>query len=39
MQRRGLEWVYRLMSNPRKIRKVLSLPRFMMMVLARARSE
>ncbi len=28
MQRRGLEWAYRLAKNPRKISKVATLPRF-----------
>jgi len=33
MQRHGLEWAYRLASNPRKISKVATLPRFVGMVL------
>jgi N-acetylglucosaminyldiphosphoundecaprenol N-acetyl-beta-D-mannosaminyltransferase len=33
MQRHGLEWVYRLFKNPRKIAKVRTLPRFVLMVL------
>lgn len=33
MQRYGLEWVYRLASNPKKIGKVMTLPRFVLMVL------
>jgi N-acetylglucosaminyldiphosphoundecaprenol N-acetyl-beta-D-mannosaminyltransferase len=33
MQRHGLEWVYRLASNPKKIGKVMTLPRFVLMVL------
>ncbi|MBI3909914.1 MAG: WecB/TagA/CpsF family glycosyltransferase [Armatimonadetes bacterium] len=33
MQRRGLEWLYRLLRDPRKIRKVAALPRFTWMVL------
>jgi N-acetylglucosaminyldiphosphoundecaprenol N-acetyl-beta-D-mannosaminyltransferase len=33
MQRHGLEWIYRLLSNPRKIAKVATLPRFVWMVL------
>lgn len=33
MRRRGLEWVYRLACNPRKISKVATLPRFMWMVI------
>jgi len=32
MQRRGLEWLYRLVSNPRKIGKVMTLPKFMWLV-------
>lgn len=32
-QRHGLEWAYRLYKNPRKIAKVLTLPRFVLMVL------
>ena len=32
MQRRGLEWLYRLVSNPRKIGKVMTLPRFVWLV-------
>lgn len=33
MQRYGLEWVYRLASNPRKIGKVMTLPIFVALVL------
>jgi N-acetylglucosaminyldiphosphoundecaprenol N-acetyl-beta-D-mannosaminyltransferase len=33
MQRRGLEWLYRLAMNPKKISKVATLPRFVFMVL------
>lgn len=33
MQRRGLEWVYRLASNPRKIGKCSTLPVFVVKVL------
>lgn len=33
MRNHGLEWIYRLISNPRKIGKVMTLPIFMMMVL------
>jgi len=33
MQRHGLEWLYRLAKNPRKISKVATLPRFLAMVL------
>ena len=33
MQRKGLEWVYRLASNPRKIGKCSSLPVFVLKVL------
>ena len=35
MQRRGLEWVYRLASNPRKIGKCSTLPIFVLKVLRR----
>ncbi len=38
MQRRGLEWLYRLAMNPRKISKVATLPRFVWMVLRRGSS-
>lgn len=34
MQRHGLEWVYRLASNPRKIKKCSTLPIFVLKVLA-----
>lgn len=33
MRRHGLEWLHRLASNPRKIGKVATLPRFLLMVL------
>ncbi len=33
MQRHGLEWLYRLLQNPRKISKVATLPRFLFLVL------
>lgn len=33
MQRHGLEWVFRLVSNPRKIGKIMTLPRFVAQVL------
>jgi len=33
MQRYGLEWVYRLASNPRKIGKVMTLPVFVALVV------
>ncbi len=33
MQRYGLEWVYRLASNPKKIGKVMTLPVFVALVL------
>lgn len=33
MQRRGLEWLHRLLANPRKIRKVMTLPRFALLAL------
>ncbi len=37
MQRRGLEWLYRLYKNPKKYSKVATLPVFVMRVLARKR--
>jgi len=37
MQRRGLEWLYRLYRNPRKYAKVATLPVFIARVLARRR--
>jgi N-acetylglucosaminyldiphosphoundecaprenol N-acetyl-beta-D-mannosaminyltransferase len=37
MQRRGIEWLYRLWKNPRKISKVATLPRFVLLVLRRGR--
>lgn len=37
MQRHGLEWIYRLASNPRKLAKVATLPRFVWMVLRERR--
>jgi N-acetylglucosaminyldiphosphoundecaprenol N-acetyl-beta-D-mannosaminyltransferase len=37
MQRHSLEWLYRLCKNPRKISKVASLPRFVLLVLRRGR--
>ncbi len=33
MQRHGMEWLHRLMKNPKKISKVAMLPKFMMKVL------
>jgi N-acetylglucosaminyldiphosphoundecaprenol N-acetyl-beta-D-mannosaminyltransferase len=33
MQRHGLEWLYRVLKNPRKISKVATLPRFLLLVL------
>ncbi len=39
MQRRGLEWLYRLLRNPRKIAKVATLPRFVWRVLRRQRVD
>lgn len=33
MQKNGLEWLHRLKSNPRKIGKVMTLPKFAMMTL------
>lgn len=38
MQRCGLEWFYRLASNPKKFRKVMTLPVFVMMVLRAGRN-
>jgi N-acetylglucosaminyldiphosphoundecaprenol N-acetyl-beta-D-mannosaminyltransferase len=38
MQDHGLEWLFRLYSDPRKIRKVLQLPRFVLMILHAGRS-
>lgn len=35
MQKNGLEWLYRLWSNPRKIGKVMTLPKFAVMTLKR----
>ena len=37
MQRASLEWLYRLYKNPRKIGKVMTLPRFVWMTLRGAR--
>jgi N-acetylglucosaminyldiphosphoundecaprenol N-acetyl-beta-D-mannosaminyltransferase len=37
MQKRGLEWLHRLWMNPRKISKVATLPRFVLMVLRHGR--
>ena len=39
MQRRGLEWLYRLVQNPRKYTKVATLPLFVMRVLMRMRVQ
>jgi N-acetylglucosaminyldiphosphoundecaprenol N-acetyl-beta-D-mannosaminyltransferase len=39
MQRHGLEWLYRLWKNPRKISKVATLPRFVLLVLRRGRQD
>lgn len=39
MQRRGLEWAYRVLRNPRKLVKVLALPRFVTLVLREGRSR
>jgi len=33
MQRNGLEWLHRLAANPKKIGKVMTLPKFVMMTL------
>ena len=37
MQRHGLEWLYRLSKNPRKISKVATLPQFVLLVLRHGR--
>jgi N-acetylglucosaminyldiphosphoundecaprenol N-acetyl-beta-D-mannosaminyltransferase len=37
MQRHGVEWLYRLWKNPRKIGKVATLPQFVLLVLSRGR--
>ena len=37
MQRLGLEWLWRLIRNPRKLPKVLMLPRFVLQVLRSSR--
>ena len=37
MQNRGLEWAYRVASNPKKISKVALLPRFVLMTLRAGR--
>lgn len=39
MQNSGLEWAYRLASNPKKISKVALLPRFALMTLRAERSS
>lgn len=39
MQRHGLEWAHRLASNPRKIRKCLTLPVFAYLVLRAGRGS
>jgi N-acetylglucosaminyldiphosphoundecaprenol N-acetyl-beta-D-mannosaminyltransferase len=33
MQRHGLEWLHRLAANPKKITKVMTLPRFVLLTL------
>ncbi|HSV72470.1 MAG TPA: WecB/TagA/CpsF family glycosyltransferase [Chthonomonadales bacterium] len=38
MQRMGCEWLWRLFSNPRKLPKVLLLPRFVLLVLRAPRA-
>jgi len=38
MQRLSLEWLYRLARNPRKIGKVMTLPKFVLMTLRAKRS-
>ena len=39
MQRRGLEWIYRLASNPKKIKKCSTLPVFVIKVLTAGRKR
>ena len=39
MQHHGLEWVYRLAKNPRKISKVSTLPKYWAMVMRESRSK
>lgn len=39
MQRLGLEWLYRVMREPRRVKRILALPKFMIAVLAEARKE
>jgi N-acetylglucosaminyldiphosphoundecaprenol N-acetyl-beta-D-mannosaminyltransferase len=34
-QRAGLEWLYRLLKEPKRIGRMLSLPKFMLTVLFR----
>ena len=38
MCRRGLEWLYRLLSQPQRFFRMLALPRFVLKVLAQGRS-
>ncbi len=37
MRRTNLEWLYRVITNPRKIGKVMTLPRFVVMAMAERR--
>jgi len=39
MQRNGLEWLHRLAANPKKIGKVMTLPKFVMMTLSHRRPD
>ena len=39
MQRLNLEWLYRLLKNPRKIGKVMTLPKFVLMTLRAQRRD
>ncbi len=39
MQRLGLEWLYRLYREPRRWRRMLAIPRFMLLVALRGRKE
>ena len=34
-QKAGLEWLYRLMKEPRRIGRMMKLPKFMLLVMAR----
>ena len=34
MQRAGLEWLYRLLKEPRRLKRMMRLPKFVLAVLA-----